>query len=122
MESFEQYPFIDVEEGLGRTMNNKKLYAKLLNTFIKNTMESALLAAIGEKNLEAALSTAHAIKGVTANLSLLRLRYYITWLERELKTDGLDAAAFTGAENDRIKEYMQETAASAERTAAKLSN
>jgi HPt (histidine-containing phosphotransfer) domain-containing protein len=121
-QTFEQYPLINLEEGLGRTMNNKKLFARLLNSFISNTMEDALLTSIREKNLETALSTAHALKGVAANLSLLRLRHYITWLEQELKVKGLNAAAFSGSEDGRLKDTIADTVGKASETITELSS
>jgi HPt (histidine-containing phosphotransfer) domain-containing protein len=121
-QDFDQYPLINIEEGLGRTMNNKKLFAKLLNSFISNTMENDLLTAFGDKNLKNALSAAHALKGVAANLSLLRLRHYIAWIEQELKTGGLEAAVFNGEEDGRLKDTIAGTVSRAREVITELTS
>jgi CheY-like chemotaxis protein/HPt (histidine-containing phosphotransfer) domain-containing protein len=64
-------PYIDVQSGLNRLCENKKLYGRLLTNFMETVKTDALKAAVAENNLIAARDAAHAIKGTAANLSLI---------------------------------------------------
>jgi len=65
---------IDTKEGLGRLMNNKKLYGKLLNNFQNGNAVEELVSSIEGGDAEKIKNAAHALKGVAANLALLELR------------------------------------------------
>lgn len=60
----------DVEDGLARCMNMEAFYLKLVNTAMEDTKLDVLEAAIRRCDLDAAFETAHALKGMYANLSL----------------------------------------------------
>ena len=61
----------NVDEGLGRCLNNEEFYLKLVNIALENTGELEKLAdAAGRGDLDAAFEAAHALKGVLGNLSL----------------------------------------------------
>ncbi len=63
----------NVEEGLSRCMGNEALYLRLVAT-IPNEMNFAKLAtSLAEGDLTQAFDAAHALKGVTGNLSLTPL-------------------------------------------------
>ena len=66
-------PYINVEEGLKRLMNDKKLYFKLLNSFDGKKYANELTANINAGDFKAAAVTAHTIKGIAANLGLTAL-------------------------------------------------
>ena len=63
----------NVEEGLGRCMNNESFYLMLVNKFIATTDLSKLDNALKENDLETAFKEAHSLKGVCGNLSLTPL-------------------------------------------------
>ena len=85
MENFNQYPIISLEDGLKRVANKKPLFARVLGTFTANTRENELFDAIDGKDLAAAVMVTHTIKGVAANLSLIRLQKYTEELETQFK-------------------------------------
>lgn len=60
----------NVEEGLTRCMNNEEFYIMLVNKVLGDNKLDLLEQQISEKNLDAAFETAHALKGMYANLSL----------------------------------------------------
>ena len=63
----------NVEEGLGRCMNNESFYLMLVNKFISSTDLSNLETALKDNDLETAFREAHSLKGVSGNLSLTPL-------------------------------------------------
>lgn len=63
----------NVEEGLGRCMNNESFYLMLVNKFIATTDLSKLEVALQANDLENAFKEAHSLKGVCGNLSLTPL-------------------------------------------------
>ena len=81
---------MDVDEGLKRLGGNKKLYVKLLNSFINQKTYDDLLAYVNGGEVENACSAAHAIKGMAANLSLKALYEDIVTLETLLKQGVID--------------------------------
>ncbi|MDR3288310.1 MAG: response regulator [Peptococcaceae bacterium] len=78
--------YIQVEEALARLKGNKTIYKTLLNAFLKSPYWEQLCTQIEAKNLEEAAKTAHAIKGMAANLSLGEIYSVITLLEAQLKS------------------------------------
>ena len=83
--------YIDQEDGKKRVMNNAQLYAKLLGKFRDNTKIEPIFAAINAGNYTEAQELAHAVKGITANLSLINLNAKITDLESKIKANSVDA-------------------------------
>ncbi|MCL2066488.1 MAG: Hpt domain-containing protein [Treponema sp.] len=78
---------LNLEEGIGRVMNNKNLYVKLLVKFKDGTNLNDLETALAEGDMEKAHSTAHMIKGVVANLSLPELCRQIQEIEAQIKAN-----------------------------------
>lgn len=60
----------NTEEALTRCMNNESFYIMLVNKAIADNKLDQLEQQINEKNLDDAFETAHALKGMYANLSL----------------------------------------------------
>ena len=65
--------YINAEEGKKRVMNNVKLYVKLLTKFKSDTNLEELYSFVETQDWEKAQVSAHTIKGVAANLSLIEL-------------------------------------------------
>lgn len=63
----------DTNEALARFMNNSDLYVRMLGKFPAAVKDANVPAHFAEKDYEAAVSTAHTLKGVTGNLSLTPL-------------------------------------------------
>jgi len=78
--------YIDVDAGSKRVMNNIKLYVRLLNKFKDDPGLGEVEAALSEGNMERAQNSAHALKGLSANLSLTELYNNCLELERQIKS------------------------------------
>lgn len=79
--------YVDVEAALKRIRDNRKILSSLLQSFAKNTYLEQLQKEIEANDLASAAKTAHAIKGVAANLSLIPLYNLTILLETELKSE-----------------------------------
>ena len=86
----ELFEYIDVEEGIGRLRNNKRIYNLVLSEFLKDTHIDQTLDLAESGNLEEASKTAHAIKGITANLSMKKAYSDILEIEQKLKVGEYD--------------------------------
>ena len=95
---------IDIEDGVKRVMNNKKLYTKLLSKFKDGTNLNDLDAALAANDLEKAQIAAHTIKGLAANLSLSELYKQSLELEAQIK-----AKAVVPGQMDILKNTFTET-------------
>ena len=84
--------YIDPGEALSRVGGNVNLYKRLLGSFVNGTLYQDLLSAIERGELEEATRHAHSIKGVSANLSLPKVRAVSVELEQQLK-DNTDYAS-----------------------------
>ena len=62
--------YIDLETGLGRVRDNKKLYSRMLGLFLQSPDLEAFEAAVSAGDIAKAAESAHAIKGVAGNLAL----------------------------------------------------
>ena len=78
---------INVEEGLKRVRDNTKIFKVLLTSFESKSYVPQLQTEIDALDWPAAAKTAHAIKGVAANLSLTALYEITVTLESQLKSD-----------------------------------
>lgn len=63
----------DTAEGLTRCMNMEDFYLELVNTSLDDTQITGLEKAVQSNDLESAFESAHALKGVYANLALTPL-------------------------------------------------
>ena len=61
-------PDIDVEDGKARVMNNLKLYFRLVNKFDGAKMVGDIVKAVKAEDDKAVAHSAHALKGISANL------------------------------------------------------
>jgi len=87
MENSEEY--INVEDALKRVGGNMGLYKRLLGRFTDEDHIAPLEEALNTGNAEEAAHLAHTIKGVSANLSLIKLAASAADLEHKIK-DGAD--------------------------------
>ena len=63
----------DTKAGLNRCMNNENLYLLLISKSLQDTNFDKLVSAVDANDRKAAFEAAHALKGVTGNLSLTPL-------------------------------------------------
>ena len=77
--------YVDFKSGVGRVMNNVKLYVKLLTKFRNETALDKLEAALAAENYEDAQGIAHTIKGIVGNLSLPKMAEECIELEMQIK-------------------------------------
>ena len=75
----------NVDEGLARCMNNADFYIMLVNKVLADKKIFLLEEQIKDKNLDAAFETAHALKGMYANLSLDPITKPVTEITEELR-------------------------------------
>lgn len=64
---------VDIDTTLERFVENEALYFKCLRTFVSNHDYDDLIAAIDNNDANACFDSAHALKGVTANLGFNNL-------------------------------------------------
>ena len=77
--------YIALEDALKRIGGNMKLYKQLLKRFTDSGYMAKINEAIQNGNTEEALQHAHALKGVSANLSLIKIQSITAELEGKLK-------------------------------------
>lgn len=76
----------DVDEGLVRCMNKEAFYLMLVGKVIEDQRLPALEAQLAAKDLGGAFETAHALKGMYANLSLTPLTEPISEMTELLRS------------------------------------
>jgi len=81
--------YIDVKDALSRIGGSMDLYKRLLNQFSGGDHIDPLEEALSTGAMEEASKLIHALKGVSANLSLLKLSELSSELEHKVK-NGLD--------------------------------
>ena len=84
--------YIDIEDALKRVGGNKALYKKLLGRFVDGNYIEAIETALQGGNPEDTAREAHTLKGVSANLSLEKVRALSIELEEKVKS-GEDCSA-----------------------------
>jgi len=80
--------YIDVQDALKRVGGNSALYKNLLTRFAEGDQFKKFDESLEGGNKTDISHAAHAIKGVAANLSLIRLRDVSAALEQEVVNDG----------------------------------
>jgi HPt (histidine-containing phosphotransfer) domain-containing protein len=64
---------VDMQGGISRVMNNKKLYLSLLGRFKIKEMSDAVISGFNKGDFDETAKAAHALKGSAANLGLVKL-------------------------------------------------
>lgn len=85
---------LDVEDGLNRFMGNEPIYVRCLKKFPPQAEQCTLHGDLANKDYEAALHSAHAMKGVTGNLSITPLYTRYSTIVNRIRaneTEGLEA-------------------------------
>ncbi len=98
-------PTIDIPNALNRLMNNKKLYLTLLRNFTDKQISDELVKNINDGDLTKTIHSAHALKGMSANLGLKNLLGVVTNIEIQAK-EGIDSKQMVTALNDAVNEAV----------------
>ena len=77
--------YIDVDSALKRVGGNMGLFKRLLGRYIEGQNFAALESTILSGDLEEAARLAHTLKGVSSNLSLIKVASLSATLEQQLK-------------------------------------
>ena len=77
--------YLDQADALSRIGGNMSLYKRLLGRFVEGNAYSELERAIQSGDMEEAARQAHSLKGVSANLSLTKIRSITVELEQLVK-------------------------------------
>ncbi len=93
----EQLEFIDIDDGLNRTMGDKKLYLKLLTKFCDGQANFIELfkQAVAQKDSELASRLAHNLKGLAGNIGAKELQSLAAILESSAISEKIDSQAVT---------------------------
>lgn len=97
----------NVDEGVVRCMGNEAFYMKLVEKFLANTKLDELEQALAQGDLDAAFETAHALKGMCANLAVTPITVPVTeiteLLRKRTQMDYSDLLAQAKAQFERLK-------------------
>lgn len=77
--------YIDINDALGRIGGNEGLYKKLLTRFTEGNYLDAICEALEKGDMEESARAAHTLKGVSANLSLVKIQTLSIELEHAIK-------------------------------------
>ena len=78
---------INIEEGLKRVMNNKKLYHRLLGKFSGKKLADEIVLAIEKEDYIEISKGTHALRGVSANLAMPSLTNVAERIEAMAKAE-----------------------------------
>jgi len=84
--------YIDVDDALKRVGGNMALYKRLLARFAESDQCAPLAEALNSGDTEEAARLAHTLKGVSANLSLVKVKNLSADIEQLIKS-GSDHSA-----------------------------
>jgi len=101
----ELLPVIDVLDGLNRLMNNKKLYFNLLKGFSGRKMADELIQNIQSIDYIKTAQAAHALKGVSANLGLVKLTGIASNIEAQAKAE-IDSKLLIATLDEAVNEAV----------------
>lgn len=101
---------IDVNEGAKRFRDNLVIYQKFLFTFPEDENYGKMMEAIEQKDAKSAFAYAHALKGVTGNLSINDLYHSLLPMVEELRAGSMD----------KIEEFLPEIRENYDRAATEI--
>lgn len=82
--------YVDTQAALARVGGNEAIYKKLLGMFVQSSEFAKMDEALENKDYPAAAEFAHAIKGITGNLSLPELFDLSTSLMNQMRNGAPD--------------------------------
>ncbi len=108
-------PHVNVEEGLGRMRNNKKLYFTLMRSFRGDAVARELADCVNAADYEQAQFKAHTLRGLASNLSMPELVRIAQEIELGAKAheDTRDRLSELAAEAQAVTDAVAQLLASA---------
>jgi HPt (histidine-containing phosphotransfer) domain-containing protein len=99
----------DTKEGIARCINNESFYLRMVNKAVEEFDKFDLLeAALRDGDLDAAFHHAHALKGLTGNLSLTPLYEPVSEITELLRTHTeMDYSALINTIMERKKAFLE---------------
>ena len=76
----------DVDEGITRCMGNEQFYMKLVGKLLEDTRLDTLEQQLAQGDLDSAFETAHALKGMCANLAITPMTIPVTEMTEFLRS------------------------------------
>lgn len=114
--AYEEYlPYIDVNEGVARLMNNMKIYINVLKKFNGTPLLEDIMAAASAQDFEKLQYAAHTLKGSAGNLSLKRL-YELSFSIETCAKESKDPGELIS----ELQDAVSATAAAAEKLIAEI--
>ncbi len=83
---------VNVEEGLGRCMNNEMFYLRMVNMSLADKNFDILAKGVEDGDRKTSFEAAHALKGVLGNLSLTPLYEIVQVLTDQLRSETADVS------------------------------
>ena len=101
----------NVDEGLGRCLNNEAFYLRLVGKALADGNYDKLSAAVAAGDMDAGFETAHTLKGVLANLALTPILDPVSQMtelfRRKEEGDYAGLLRTVLAERDRLLSLME---------------
>lgn len=82
----------DIEDAMGRLGGDHGLFERLLHMMLDNTSYDEMLQAFDDDDVHAAFEAAHALKGVTGNMSMKEVYQAIVPLVEKLRSEDIEGA------------------------------
>lgn len=95
---------VNLDETLERFVDNEALYFKCLNKMLDDVNYKNMNAAIENQNVSEAFDSAHALKGVSANLGLNKLFKEVQIITEVFRAKSLD---YDKANKERLDEAYE---------------
>lgn len=83
---------IDMDDVMERFMGNEELLDRMLQKFLQDKNYGELEEAVAAKDAEKALGASHALKGISSNLSMMRLYKLLTKQVELFRSDSEEEA------------------------------
>ncbi|QBY04815.1 PAS domain S-box protein [Thalassotalea sp. HSM 43] len=89
----ENWQYIDISDGLKRTMGDKKLYLKLLRKFASNQRDFVrnFNKALTDNDEDSATRLSHSLKGLAGNIGAMQLLHAAELLEAQCKSGNISS-------------------------------
>lgn len=81
---------INFNDGVERLNNDKEMYGQLLHRFLEDTHYEQFCRAMEKGDVKEAFRCAHALKGITGNLSMVKLHEDLVPLVEELRAGRIE--------------------------------
>jgi len=104
----EREEYVNIDDALKRVRGNTTMYCRLLKLFLASEDFDKIENALANGDLKTASESAHAIKGIAGNLSLIKLQDESAALMTKLRENELDPVLLESYRDalTKTKEYV----------------